>query len=172
MHVDSFSDVRLHLRDTAVNCQSYSRVTTIICKDTSVLTMPTLMAFAKGLQQKRLREQHCLPQHYPSQPEASVPLGGSWISIGNLPSQETTTWVAALQVFIQTQKTLPFSPAFHRWQSYGEGENSRGRRTDVRSIATTMGRHKRFRPDGSLLQGASFLGLSFEALTVNHPQGA
>jgi hypothetical protein len=25
-------------------------------------------------------------------------------------SQETTTWVAALQVLIQTQKTLPFSP--------------------------------------------------------------
>jgi hypothetical protein len=40
------------VRDTAVNCRSYSRVTTIICKDTSVLTMPTLMAFAKGVQQK------------------------------------------------------------------------------------------------------------------------
>ncbi len=102
--------LRLHLRDTAVNCRSYSRVTTIICKGTSVLTMPTLMAFAKGVQQKWLREQHCLPQHHPSQPEASGPLGESWISIGILPSQETTTWVAALQVLIRTQKTLPFSP--------------------------------------------------------------
>jgi hypothetical protein len=44
--------LRLYLSDTAVNCPSYSRVTTIICKVTFVLTMPTLMAFAKGVQQK------------------------------------------------------------------------------------------------------------------------
>jgi hypothetical protein len=37
-------------------------------------------------------------------------LGKSWIYIGILPSQETTTWVAALQVLIRTQKTLLFSP--------------------------------------------------------------
>jgi hypothetical protein len=42
----------LHLRDTVVNCRSYSRVTVIICKGTSVTTMPTLMAFTKGVQQK------------------------------------------------------------------------------------------------------------------------
>jgi hypothetical protein len=39
-------------RYTAVNCQSYSRGTAIICKGTSVATIPTLIAFAKGVQQK------------------------------------------------------------------------------------------------------------------------
>jgi hypothetical protein len=67
----------------------------------------------------------------------------------------------------------PPTHTFHRWQSYGERENLQGHRTDVRSIATTMGRHERFGPDCSLLQCASFVGLSFgRVLTVNHPQGA
>ncbi len=64
----------------------------------------------KGSATKVTLERHCLPQHHPSQPKASGPSVESWISIGILPSQETTTWVAALQVLIRTQKTLPFSP--------------------------------------------------------------
>ncbi len=102
--------IRLHLGDTAVNWLSYClKGMAKICDRTSVPTTPIPMVFAKGVQQKLLRERHCLLQHHPSQPEASGPLGESWISIGILLSQETTTWVVVLQVSIQTQKTSRFS---------------------------------------------------------------
>jgi hypothetical protein len=95
------------------------------------------------------------------------------MSIGMLLSQETTTWVAALQVLIQTQKTLPFSPCILPSHFTIGNPVEKVRICEaIWSIATTMGWDKRFGCNYSLLQGASFLGLPIGVLAVNNAQGA